>query len=62
MNEEEDIYRRMLKDDKVRCTCDEAFNETDIKQASGHYHSCMLYQIIRAIRLTLKYYGVEYDD
>jgi len=49
------IYELMLKDDRLRCTCDESYREDSYFQASGHYHHCMLYQVTRAIRLSLKY-------
>jgi hypothetical protein len=50
------IYEILLKDDRLRCTCDESFREDSIFQANGHYHHCMLYQVARAIKLSLMYH------
>jgi hypothetical protein len=49
------IYEIMLKDDRLRCTCDESYREDNYFQATGHYHHCMLYQVTRAIEASLKY-------
>ncbi len=49
------IYELCLKDDRLRCTCDESYREEKHFQASGHYHHCMLYQVARAIELSLMY-------
>ena len=45
----EKLYQEMLKDEKLRCTCDESFREYEFHQAEGHYHQCMLYQVARAL-------------
>ena len=49
------IYAIMLKDNRLRCTCDEVVREDSFFQAQGHYHHCMLYQVTRAIEISLKY-------
>ena len=49
------IYEICLKDDRLRCTCDEVVREESFFQAQGHYHHCMLYQVTRAIELSLKF-------
>ena len=49
------IYELCLKDDRLRCTCDEFVREESFFQAQGHYHHCMLYQVTQAIALSLKY-------
>jgi hypothetical protein len=49
------IYEIVLKDDRLRCTCDESYREDSHFQAMGHYHHCMLYQVARAIELSLRY-------
>jgi hypothetical protein len=49
------IYEICLKDDRLRCTCDEVIRETSFFQAAGHYHHCMLYQVAHAIELSLRY-------
>jgi hypothetical protein len=49
------IYEILLKDDKLRCTCGESFREDEFFQAAGHYHQCMLWQVARAIEISLKY-------
>lgn len=51
-NIEQEIYTRLLKDDKLRCTCDEQVREESFFQANGHYHHCMLYQVARAIHMS----------
>jgi hypothetical protein len=53
--EKQAIYEIMLKDDRLQCTCDESYREDSYFQATGHYHHCMLYQVTRAIELSLKY-------
>jgi hypothetical protein len=50
------IYDLMLKDDRLRCTCDDSMREDSFFQASGHYHHCMLYQVTRAIELSWRYF------
>jgi hypothetical protein len=52
---EQAIYTALLKDESVKCTCDEVLRDNNIHQAEGHYHHCMLYQITRAIRIAQKY-------
>src|SRR5512146_3097812 len=54
---EQEIYEALLKDDNLRCTCDEAIREESFNQAQGHYHHCMLYQVTQAIRLSLKLFS-----
>lgn len=49
------IYEMLLKDDRLRCTCDEFVRETSFYQAQGHYHHCMLWQVARAIEISLMY-------
>jgi len=53
--EKQAIWEILLKDDRLRCTCDESYREDNYFQATGHYHHCMLYQVARAIELSLKY-------
>jgi len=50
------IYNLMLKDDRLRCTCDDSLRDESYYQASGHYHHCMLYQVTRAIELSYRYF------
>ncbi len=52
---EQAIYEILLKDDRLRCTCDEVVREEKYVQAEGHYHHCMLYQVTQAIRVTLRF-------
>ena len=47
------IYEICLQDDRLQCTCDAGMREESFFQASGHYHQCMLYQVTRAIKLSL---------
>jgi hypothetical protein len=54
-NEAQIIYNLMLKDDRLRCTCDDSLRHESYYQASGHYHHCMLYQVTRAIELSYRY-------
>jgi hypothetical protein len=49
------IYEILLKDDRLRCTCDEVVREQSYFQAQGHYHHCMLWQVARSIELSLMY-------
>ena len=49
------IYEILLKDDNLRCTCDDVVREETYFQAGGHYHHCMLYQVSRAIEISLIY-------
>jgi hypothetical protein len=49
------IYDICLKDTQLRCTCDEVLREGNFFQAQGHYHHCMLWQVTRAIELSLMY-------
>lgn len=60
-NMEQAIYETMLLDERFTCTCDESYREEKISQAKGHYHHCMLYQVSRAIELTLKFYSINRD-
>ena len=53
--EAQEIYEILLKDDRFRCTCDEVVREESFFQVLGHYHHCMLYQVSRAIELSLMY-------
>jgi hypothetical protein len=55
MSEQQKIYEILLKDDRLRCTCDESYREDSFHQAQGHYHHCMLWQVVRAIELSLMY-------
>lgn len=48
---EQAMYNQLLKDEAVKCTCDEVIRETDRHQAEGHYHHCMLYQLTRALKI-----------
>ena len=50
------IYNLMLKDNNLRCTCDDVLRDEEYFQASGHYHHCMLYQVTRAIELSWRYF------
>ena len=50
---EQKIYTQLLKDEKLVCTCDDMIREQSIFQARGLYHSCMLYQVTRAIFMTI---------
>jgi hypothetical protein len=58
-NIEQAIYKTILLDERFTCTCDESYREDKISQAKGHYHHCMLYQVSRAIELTLKLYLIN---
>ena len=49
------IYEILLKNDRLQCTCDESFREESYYQAQGHYQHCMLWQVAKAIELSLKY-------
>jgi hypothetical protein len=49
------IWEIVLRDDRLRCTCDEVVREERHYQALGHYHHCMLYQVARAIELSLMF-------
>lgn len=49
------IWEICLKDSQLRCTCDEVIREEEFHQARGHYHHCMLWQVTRAIELSLMY-------
>ena len=51
----QEIYEICLKDDRLDCTCDEVVREDTHFQALGHYHHCKLYQVARAIELSLMY-------
>ena len=51
---EQAVYAKLLEDNKLRCTCDDMIRENTFFQAQGHYHHCMLYQVTRAIVVTLK--------
>jgi hypothetical protein len=55
MSEQQQIYEILLKDDRLRCTCDDVVRETSFRQAQGHYHHCILWQVARAIEISLKY-------
>lgn len=50
---EQRIYTQLLKDDRLRCTCDELVREVGYFQAKGHYHHCMLWQVATAIEVSL---------
>jgi hypothetical protein len=56
------IYEICLKDDRLRCTCDEIIREESWFQAQGHYHQCMLYQVARAIELSQRETLKEIED
>ena len=48
------IYEICLKDSYLRCTCDSSIRDESFYQAQGHYHHCMLYQVCRAIEISLR--------
>ena len=52
---EQSIYELMLLYPDFRCTCDEVIRETEIHQAKGHYHSCMLWLVAHAIERSFMY-------
>lgn len=52
---EQACYTQALKDERVKCTCDESFRDNNFHQAQGHYHHCMLYQVTRAIVIGQKF-------
>jgi hypothetical protein len=54
-NDRQAIYEMCLKDDRLRCTCDEVVRDESFFQAQGHYHQCMLYQVSKTIELSLMY-------
>lgn len=54
LSTEQRVWNFIIKDDRVKCTCFVCRMEDSFYQAGGHYRNCMLYQITRAIRLTLK--------
>ncbi len=49
------VWDRLLKDNYLCCTCDDYMREEKFVHALGHYHHCMLYQVARAVELSLKY-------
>jgi hypothetical protein len=51
---EQKIYERCLKDDRLRCTCDELIREDAFHSASSHYSHCMLHQVTRAINISIQ--------
>jgi hypothetical protein len=55
-NDAQTIYDLMLRDDRLKCTCDDILRDDSFFQASGHYHHCMLYQVTRAIELSYRYF------
>ncbi len=63
---EQDIWDILLLDPDLRCTCDEVIRETDIYQAKGHYHHCMLYQVAHTVeicfRIWVKRDGFVFDE
>jgi hypothetical protein len=54
-NLRQEIYKKLLSDERLKCNCDKSITEEYFKSASCHYHQCALYQVTRAIKLTLKY-------
>jgi DNA-binding transcriptional ArsR family regulator len=52
----QEIFEICLKDNYLRCTCDEVVRESSFYHAEGHYHHCMLYQVTRAIKLSIQTY------
>lgn len=50
------LYEIMLLNPRFHCTCDEVVRETEIFQAQGHYHHCMLWQVAHAIELSYRYF------
>jgi hypothetical protein len=63
---EQDIWDILLLDPDLQCTCDEVIRETDIYQAKGHYHHCMLYQVAHTVencfRIWVKRDGFVFDE
>jgi hypothetical protein len=59
---EQAIYETMLLDDRLQCTCDEIVRERSYFQAAGHYHHCMLYQVVRAIEISLKFVPAKVSE
>ena len=51
---QQDIWEILLLDSNLRCTCDDAERDTEIFQAKGHYHHCMLWQVARAIEISFR--------
>ena len=52
---EQAVYELMLLYTDFRCTCDEVVRETEIYQAKGHYHHCMLWLVSHAIERSFMY-------
>ena len=50
----QEIYNILLLDTQLRCTCDEVIREEFIFEARGHYHHCMLWQVARAVDISLR--------
>jgi hypothetical protein len=50
----QDIWEILLLDTQLRCTCDEVIREKEFHQAQGHYHHCMLWQVARAVEISLR--------
>jgi hypothetical protein len=50
----QEIYTILLLDANLRCTCDDVIRDESITQARGHYHHCMLWQVTRAIDISLR--------
>lgn len=51
---QQDIWEILLLEPDLRCTCDEVIRETEIYQAQGHYHHCMLWQVARAVEISFR--------
>jgi hypothetical protein len=50
----QDVWEILLLDNQLRCTCDEVMREKEIFQAEGHYHHCMLWQVARAVEISIR--------
>lgn len=50
----QDVWEILLLDSDLRCTCDEVIREQEFHQAQGHYHHCMLWQVARAVEVTMR--------
>jgi hypothetical protein len=50
----QDIWKILLLDTDLRCTCDEVIREPEFHQAQGHYHHCMLWQVAKAVEVSFR--------
>ena len=51
----QEIYKVLLLDNRLNCTCDDYERETEFHHAYSHYHHCMLWQVAHAIERSIMY-------